>query len=1435
MALNKSIGYGTSSRESHLMFNGDERQYEQWETRFLGYLKIKKLKDVVAPLPGQAAVDDPSLNEQVYAELCQFLDSTSMQLIMRDAKDNGKEALKILREHYAGSSKPRIITMWRQLSRLTKGSNETVTEYVLKAEQLAAALKAANENVSDSLLIAMVLDGLPREFMAFVTVITQTETVLSFQKFKQQLRSFEETMSAQSTRNKTGDDNIMSVNSEHGVTCFKCGQEGHKANKCPKGKNSGRGGKKGGNGQTGNTKYCTHCKTNTHNTSNCRKLQKMAEKDSANSAKTEDGEKHIFFKLDDTVVDIPSDDPSDEDFDMPLLDDNVSSDSVDCDDTATVIDVMNNILLSVDETHTEERESDNEDIIVLDGVDDSVKNNEQYSISNENGDISDPHLVDTGATAHINNDETNFVDFDPNFKPEKHTVELADGSRQSGMAEKKGSVAVAFRNVQGEVISGTLRNVLYMPTYPQNIFSVSAATEEGCVVIFRKGGGSLISKGGMEFPISSRGKLYFLNKISQADVRSETLLIWHKLLGHCNCNDILKLPSVVKGMQIHGKASIGQCETCTLSKLTNSINKEPSPRATAPFELIFTDLAGPIEPIGKDGFRYVMIFTDDYSGCMFTYFLKSKSDAISGMEKFLVDISPFGKVKTLNFHEDVFPSGTVEKLRSDNGGEYISKPFKDLLNRHNVKHEFTSPYSPHQNGCAERSWRTLFDMSRSMISESQLPKFLWNYAVMYATYIRNRCYVQRIQQTPFGMITGMKPDMSNIHLFGSVCYAFIEGHKKKLDDRSKKGYFVGIDKDSPSSLVFYPETNTVMKHRRVKFTDQYEMSTISETSEKVENPRDTGLFYDNLFDDDKENQPNLQQPDPEQQHQQQQNQQQPLQQQQPAAAAANEGERRYPTRERNPPEFLADYVKSLGDIYLDYCYMMKVPTTHKEAVADEHSDQWQSAMEQEIESLKDNNTFVATKLPSGTKVVGGRWVYTVKGDFNSEPVYKARYVAKGYSQTPGVDYNDTFAPTPRMESLRVLLQFAVQNALQIHQMDVKSAYLHAPLEEEIYVNPPKGFGEVDESGGKLVWKLLKSLYGLKQSGRNWHNHLRQFLFEKKFVQSDADPCIFIYKHSPDLVIMLVWVDDIVLVVNNNKAMGDIKKVLKKNFKMKDMGPLTFFLGIQFHQKENSLVMNQSHYLSEILKKFKMDNCKPRKTPCETNAHAYDSDEPFDSRTYREAVGSLVYAMTCTRPDLSYVVTKLSQNLASPTQGNWLMVCHVFRYIKGTLEYGLSFRRHNSLNLQGFSDSDWASCPEKRRSTSGYCFTLSEEGPAVSWKSRKQSTVALSTCEAEYVALSATCQESTHIARLLKSITGISFEPVTIHGDNTGSIFLAQNPVNHNRSKHIDVKFHHIRQQLERKKVCIQYIPSGDNLADPFTKPLPAAKWRNFLSMMFGRK
>ena len=240
----------------------------------------------------------------------------------------------------------------------------------------------------------------------------------------------------------------------------------------------------------------------------------------------------------------------------------------------------------------------------------------------------------------------------------------------------------------------------------------------------------------------------YIYKNSVTQKRDESLEMWHRLLGHCNVNDVTKLEHVTQGMKINSHENF-DCETCTLAKQLNTRNRQADTRATKPFELVHTDLAGPIDPAAKDGFRYTMIFADDYSGCLFTYFLKEKSDAAKATEKFLADIAPYGKVKTLNFFEDVFPKGDIKRVRSDNGGEYISREFRDILMKHTIKHEFSAPSSPHQNGTAERNWRTLFEMGRALLIESGLPKSLWPYAIMTATHLRNRCYVKRIDDTPF--------------------------------------------------------------------------------------------------------------------------------------------------------------------------------------------------------------------------------------------------------------------------------------------------------------------------------------------------------------------------------------------------------------------------------------------------------------------------------------------------------------------------------------------------------------------------------------------------------------------------------------------------------------------------------------------------------------
>ena len=375
-------------------------------------------------------------------------------------------------------------------------------------------------------------------------------------------------------------------------------------------------------------------------------------------------------------------------------------------------------------------------------------------------------LVDSGSTSHTVNEDVGFIEYDESFVPTEHIIELADGSKTKSSAVKKGKISINITSENGDIVNAVLNDVLLCPSYPHCMFSVKQATSSDSQVYFAKQNSVLIAPNGVKFPIEHKNGLYWLKNTgsktslnSAREVQSD-LQTWHRILGHCNVQDVKSLEGVVKGMKITDKSSF-DCETCILAKQVNNTNKCSDNRATAPFELVFTDLAGPIEPIAKGGFQYAMIFTDSYTGCIF----KKKSDAVEGMRKFFADIAPYGHVKRISFYDDVIPSGNVSKLRSDNGGEYLSKDLKNLLLQLQVKHEFTSPYSPHQNGIAERSWRTLFDMGRGLLIESGLPKVLWVYALMAATFIRNRCYNRRLKGTPYAAITGLKPDVSGMHIF----------------------------------------------------------------------------------------------------------------------------------------------------------------------------------------------------------------------------------------------------------------------------------------------------------------------------------------------------------------------------------------------------------------------------------------------------------------------------------------------------------------------------------------------------------------------------------------------------------------------------------------------------------------------------------------------
>ena len=576
-------------------------------------------------------------------------------------------------------------------------------------------------------------------------------------------------------------------------------------------------------------------------------------------------------------------------------------------------------------------------------------------------------LVDCGATTRIINDESKFSKFDDKFTPEKHYIELADGTRSNNVALKRGDVEIIIMDTTGKCVNATLKNALYIPTYPQNIFSVQAATERDASVSFNPDSAELVNRDGIKFSIEKHGRLYYLSTFNENDSDFDSVNYacdqkgWHEILGHCNHKDILKLKDIVEGMEISDSSSRKpqDCNVCIEGKMTQRRNRNPDACATAPLELVHTDLAGPIDPISREGFRYSIAFTDDYSGAVFVYFLKSKSDTVAATQKFLADTAPYGEVKC---------------IRSDNGSEFISQKFESLLEKNKIKHEKSAPYSPHQNGTAERHWRTLFEMGRCLLLHSNLSKEFWPYAVMTAAYIRNRCFNNRLKQTEYFAITGRKPNLSNMRVFGSECYAYKQ-NKQKLDPRCTKGIFLGYDKGSPAYLVYIPETGKVMKYRVVKFpmtTKEVEQQTQTERPLRDDDVGDLMSPPHGVSDVHRSEKV----PDRLAEQPQAENETSPT------CQPPNECLRRS-TRTRRPPTYLSDYVTDMNDddqvlTNVDYCYKsFAFPQTYQEAMDSPESSNWKAAMEEEMNSLTENNTFTLSDLPEGKNAVGGRWVYTI--------------------------------------------------------------------------------------------------------------------------------------------------------------------------------------------------------------------------------------------------------------------------------------------------------------------------------------------------------------------------------------------------------------------------------------------------------------------------
>jgi hypothetical protein len=486
---------------------------------------------------------------------------------------------------------------------------------------------------------------------------------------------------------------------------------------------------------------------------------------------------------------------------------------------------------------------------------------------------------------------------------------------------------------------------------------------------------------------------------------------------------------------------------------------------------------------------------------------------------------------------------------------------------------------------------------------------------------------------------------------------------------------------------------------------------------------------------------------------------------------------------------------------------------------------WQEAIDYEISQLEKLNAWEIVDAPHRGNIIPCHYVLATKrGPDGQKLKLRARLVANGQRQQYGLDYSETFAPTSSMSTIRTVLTVAAQRDWEIHQVDIKSAYLNAEVKEDIYMRAPPGYLK-DEDKGKVL-KLLRSLYGLKQAGFEWSEELAKVFFAIGFTRSQVDQAVYYKKAIDEHTVITVSVDDMAVTSKHLAHIERFKSQLREHFEISDLGELSWLLGLKVERNraERTITLSQHAYVDTVLERFHLQAAKNAQIPMNTGTVLSTDQSPtthaefedMQDVPYQRAVGSLMYAATSTRPDIAFAVATLSQFMRNPGRAHWEAAKHVMCYLKGTASLGLTLGSTDA-GLEAYVDADWASQPH-RHSMSGYVVLLN--GGPVAWSARKQPLIALSTAEAEYIALTTVAREILYLQLLINELYEPLNLPTPIYCDNQAAIALASNNKFQLRTKHIDLRYHFVRAHVKNGTFDLKYCPTEDNIADAFTKPLP---------------
>ncbi|MBW0460388.1 hypothetical protein O181_000103 [Austropuccinia psidii MF-1] len=1003
----------------------------------------------------------------------------------------------------------------------------------------------------------------------------------------------------------------------------------------------------------------------------------------------------------------------------------------------------------------------------------------------ENTDSREP-VCDTGATHSLTNDHNALQNFRVLTTPLPLSVATKTAGKRSFVT---GVGSLFFRGTGDEFV--VVKNVFYSPSATATLISPASIIRTGGKMC--TAGNDLIFCNASNVPLltatfnASKRCWFFPHYMKRHEIEmsqtvraenpisltarvgegcdemipakeSSELLVWHRMFGHCGMRRLRNFVKDRLGVEISKQltGNIKDCADCLVAKSLRRNTLLPTERITMPMDIVVSDLMGPFDQANLNAGRWVLTVRDVASTYGECHIIATKADAAAALQGTIIR----WETKT---------GRQLKTLRTDGGGEFWSKGMNHWCTVKGLTHEQSLPMNHEQNGCAERFNRSIADMGRTILRSSKLDTAFWGYAFMWAAYTANNIPNEQTGRlTPTEVLFNEKPHLEKLRIFGEKAYVHIpKENRGKLDDRAHIGHVVMYLQRAKGWLFYVPKTNKLIPSSWAEFPESKQVTNVLRREPAkgkvrcgVESKMDLPFLLNNV------------------------------------TLGNFEKEKIFTSQERT-----AESVMMPKEV---------VPKTYKEAMNSTEKKEWMNAIDEELGNMKRMDVFEIAEKRSDQHLISGGWIFAKKMDNMTGKVrYKARYVARGNRQWHNEEYKETFAPTATFSALRLLLTWAAKNKWLVHSFDFTAAYLNAPIDMNIWIRPPEGL-VVPEGAG---CRLKKALYGTKQAGRCWWEHLSDKLKELGFKKSVYDTSV--YFNIRDGAITWIHMDDGIVIAQDIEALNALKRGLDKSFAIKWKSGVTNIIGVEVEQKADGFSLSQKKLINDVIagnwngKKLHTtplpDKCNVSTTP--------PNDTIIEQKLFLSIIGSLSYVANGTRPDISFAVNLLARHAQAPSVHHWTLLQHLLGYLQNTRDRCLRLFPNNE-GIVVASDASWGG--EFSRSTHGYMATV--HGCAIAWCSKRLTTVAASTSHAEYMALSLAARQGSWLKKLINDVFDKDV-PLLLQCDNESTIRISKNTASNKRTRHSDRDFFLINEMLYNKTAELEWVSTKEMRADGLTKCL----------------